>query len=424
MTLAAAAAPDAPMTAPERRAVLATSFATLLLWYDFYLYGWTAPQIGATFFAGFSPTAQYAFALLVFAAGFLVRPVGAVAIGRLGDLIGRRYAMTLGLMAMGLSTALVAVLPGSRAIGVLAPAFLIALRMLQGLALGGEYGAAATYVAEWAPPGKRGFYTSFLQATATMGLFLSLLAIFVARNAFGAPAFGGVGLAAGWRAPYLASLFLVAAALWLPGALDESPLFGDLRRRRETSVAPVGEAFGDWARTRMGLAALFGMVAGQAVIWYGGQFYARVFLVGTLKLSPDAADMALMAALFIGAAGFLLFGWLSDRIGRKPIILGGCLLAAATYFPAFGLLTHAANPALEAALAKAPVILTADPADCSLLFDPVGGRVFANSCDVARQALAARSVQFTTSAAPPGAVARVSVGSKTFEAVDLARGGP
>src|SRR6201995_3403297 len=405
------------MTSGERKVIFASSLGTVFEWYDFYLYGWTAAQIGKAFYSAFDANTQFIFALLTFSAGFLVRPFGALVFGRVGDLVGRKYTFLVTITIMGLSTFLVGFTPGYDAIGWLAPAILIFLRCLQGLALGGEYGGAATYVAEHAPHGRRGFYTSWIQTTATVGLFLSLIAVYVVRNSMSPESFGSAALSAGWRIPYFLSIFLLGISIWIRMQLSESPLFQKMKDEGTRSKAPLSEAFGNWSNGKIALLALFGLVAGEAVIWYGGQFYARIFLVSTLKLPANAADIALIVALAIGTAGFVFFGWLSDKIGRKPIILAGCLLGALTYHFAFSLLTTAANPALEKALANAPVTVAADPADCHLLFDPVGGRVFTSSCDVARNALIASSVNFKLENGAPGSLAKVTVGSKTFDSI-------
>jgi MFS family permease len=406
------------MTAGERKVIFASSLGTVFEWYDFYLYGWTAAQIGKAFYSAFDANTQFIFALLTFSAGFLVRPFGALVFGRVGDLVGRKYTFLVTITIMGLSTFLVGLTPGYDSIGWLAPAILIFLRCLQGLALGGEYGGAATYVAEHAPQGRRGFYTSWIQTTATVGLFLSLIAVYVVRNSMSPESFGATGLSGGWRIPYLLSIFLLGISIWIRMQLSESPLFQKMKDEGTRSKAPLSEAFGNWTNGRIALFSLLGLVAGEAVIWYGGQFYARIFLVTTLKVPANAADIAVIAALAIATAGFVFFGWLSDKIGRKPIILAGCLLGALTYHFAFGLLTHAANPALEKALTSAPVTVTADPADCHLLFDPVGGRVFTSSCDVARNALIASSVNFKMESAAPGSLAKVTVGDKSFDSVN------
>jgi MFS family permease len=420
MTMAATAGGDVserPMTGEERKVIFASSLGTVFEWYDFYLYGWTAAQIGKAFYSAFDANTQFIFALLTFSAGFLVRPLGALVFGRVGDLVGRKYTFLVTITIMGLSTFFVGLTPGYQTLGWLAPTILIGLRLLQGLALGGEYGGAATYVAEHAPHGRRGFYTSWIQTTATIGLFLSLLVVYIVRNSMSADAFGAADLSGGWRYPYLFSILLLGISIWIRLQLSESPLFQKMKDEGKRSKAPLSEAFGNWQNGKYALIALLGLTAGQAVIWYGGQFYARVFLVNTLKVPANSADVALIIALAIATFGFVFFGWLSDKIGRKPVILAGCLLGALTYHFAFGMLTTAANPALEKALASAPVTVTADPADCNLLFDPVGGRVFTSSCDVARNALIASSVNFRLQNGAPGSLAKVTVGDKAFDSV-------
>jgi len=406
------------MTAEERKVIFASSLGTVFEWYDFYLYGWTAAQIGNAFYSAFDPNTQFIFALLTFSAGFLVRPLGALVFGRVGDLVGRKYTFLVTISIMGLSTFFVGLTPDYRQIGWLAPTILISLRLLQGLALGGEYGGAATYVAEHSPPGRRGFYTSWIQTTATIGLFMSLLVVFIVRNSMSAAAFNDPGLSGGWRYAYWLSIVLLGVSIWIRMQLSESPLFKKMKEEGKASKAPLTEAFGNWQNGKYALIALLGLTAGQAVIWYGGQFYARIFLVSTLKVPANSADTALIIALAIATAGFLFFGWLSDKIGRKPIIMAGCLLGAVTYHYAFSLLTTAANPALEKALVTAPVTVVADPQDCSVLFDPVGGRVFTNSCDVARNVLIASSVNFKMEKGAPGSLAKVVVGSKSFDSVN------
>jgi len=420
MTMAATAggAQARGMTGEEKKVIFASSLGTVFEWYDFYLYGWTAAQIGKAFYSAFDANTQFIFALLTFSAGFLVRPLGALVFGRVGDLVGRKYTFLVTITIMGLSTFFVGLTPDYQAIGWLAPAILIGLRLLQGLALGGEYGGAATYVAEHAPNGRRGFYTSWIQTTATIGLFLSLLVVYIVRNSMSPEAFGASDLSGGWRYPYLLSILLLGISIWIRLQLSESPMFQKMKEEGKQSKAPLTDSFGNWQNGKIALIALFGLTAGQAVIWYGGQFYARIFLVNTLKVPANTADIALIIALAIATAGFVFFGWLSDRIGRKPIIMAGCLLGAVTYHYAFSLLTTAANPALEKALASAPVTVTADPADCHVLFDPVGGRVFTSSCDVARNALIASSVNFKMENGAPGSLAKVTVGSKSFDAVN------
>ncbi|WP_156180220.1 MFS transporter [Bradyrhizobium sp. LTSPM299] len=420
MAMATAAGGDVRqrgMTGEEKKVIFASSLGTVFEWYDFYLYGWTAAQIGKAFYSAFDANTQFIFALLTFSAGFLVRPLGALVFGRVGDLVGRKYTFLVTITIMGMSTFLVGLTPDYQQIGWLAPTILIFLRLLQGLALGGEYGGAATYVAEHAPQGRRGFYTAWIQTTATIGLFMSLLIVYVVRNSMSPEAFSDPGLGGGWRYPYLISILLLGISIWIRMQLSESPMFQKMKDEGKISKAPLSEAFGNWQNGKYALIALFGLTAGQAVIWYGGQFYARVFLVNTLKVPANSADIALIIALAIATVGFLFFGWLSDKIGRKPIILAGCLLGALTYHFAFTLLTSAANPALEKALANAPVTVVADPADCNVLFDPVGGRVFTSSCDVARNALIASSVNFKLEAGTAGSLAKVMVGSKSFDSV-------
>jgi MFS family permease len=418
MASASAGSVPRPMSKDEKKVIFASSLGTVFEWYDFYLYGWLATQIGAAFFSAFDANTQFIFALLAFSAGFVVRPFGALVFGRLGDLVGRKYTFLVTILIMGLSTFIVGLLPSYKEIGIWAPILLIVLRLLQGLALGGEYGGAATYVAEHAPQGRRGFYTAWIQTTATIGLFLSLFVVYAVRNsmapaAFSDPSWGG------WRIPFLFSIILLGISIWIRLQLSESPVFTKMKTEGTGSKAPLSEAFGQWKNAKWAILALFGLTAGQAVVWYCGQFYARIFLVNTLKVDPNTADIALIIALFIATGGFLFFGWLSDKIGRKYIILVGCLLAALTYQTTFRQLTHYANPALEAALASAPVTVTASGADCNLLFDPVGGKVFKNSCDFSRQALIAASVNFKLdTSAPAGAIAKVKVGDKEFEAFD------
>ena len=405
------------MTGDEKTVVFASSLGAMFEWYDFYLYGWTATQLGKAFYPAFDPKTQFVLALLTFSAGFLVRPLGALIFGRIGDVVGRKHTFLLTITIMGLSTFLVGLTPGFVAIGWLAPVLLFSLRILQGLAIGGEYGGAAIYVAEHAPQGRRGYYTGWIQTTATLGLLVSLFVVVVVRNSVSAESFSDSSLLGGWRIPYFLSIILLGISVWVRLQLNESPIFLDMKRAGRESSAPLSEAFGNWSHGKIALVAVFGLTAGQAVVWYSGQFYARIFLVTTLRVPPNIADIALVVALLVATGGFVFFGSLSDRIGRKPIILAGCLLGALTYLPAFGVLTHAANPALEAALAHSPVSVVADPADCGILFDPVGGRVFMNSCDVARQALIASSVDFRIEVASPGSLAKVKIGDREFESV-------
>ena len=403
-----------PMTADEKKVIFASSLGTVFEWYDFYLYGWTAAQIGARFYTMFDPNVQFIVALLTFSAGFLVRPFGALVFGRLGDIVGRKYTFLVTILIMGISTFLVGLTPSYETIGFLAPVILITLRLLQGLALGGEYGGAATYVAEHAPGGRRGFYTSWIQTTATIGLFVSLLVIAIVRNSMSTADFAVWG----WRIPYLFSIILLGISLWIRLQLNESPVFQRMKDEGKGSKAPLSEAFGEWRNAKVAIIALLGLTAGQAVVWYTGQFYARIFLVNTLKVDANIADTAIIVALAIATLGFVFFGWLSDKIGRKPIILAGCILAALTYQWGFRQITHFANPDLEKALASAPVSVTADPADCNFLFDPVGGKVFKSSCDVARQGLIGLSVNYQIANGAPGSVAVVKVGDKVINSID------
>jgi MFS family permease len=396
----------------HRRVILASSLGTVFEWYDFYLYGSLAAVISKQFFSGVNETTGFIFALLAFAAGFFVRPFGALVFGRLGDLVGRKYTFLITIVIMGLSTALVGVLPSYASVGVIAPVLLVALRLLQGLALGGEYGGAATYVAEHAPQGKRGLYTSWIQTTATVGLFLSLIVIMLTRTALG-PDFDTWG----WRIPFLASIVLLGISVYIRLQLAESPVFLEMKESGTRSKAPLTESFARWGNLKIVILALFGATAGQAVVWYGGQFYALFFLTQVLKVDAQPANLLIAAALLIGTPFFVLFGSLSDRIGRKPIVLAGCLLAAITYVPIFHGITHYANPAIESAAAQSPVTVTADPNDCSFQFDPVGKKKFVQSCDVAKAALAKAGVPYSNQSAAPGSVAVVRVGSADVPSV-------
>ena len=386
--------------------ILASSVGTVIEWYDFYLYGSLAAIITAQFFSGVNETTGFIFALMAFAAGFAVRPFGAIFFGRLGDLWGRKNTFLVTMMLMGLSTFVVGLLPSYAAIGIAAPVVLVLMRLVQGLALGGEYGGAATYVAEHAPPGKRGFYTSFIQITATAGLMLSLLVILGVRSVIGEEAFRDWG----WRVPFLVSILLLGVSLWIRLKLAESPAFERMKAEGKGSSTPLRDSFGKWPNLRLVLLALFGLAAGQAVVWYTGQFYALFFLEKTLKVDPALANVLLAVALALATPFFVFWGWLSDKVGRKPIILAGCLLAALTYFPLFHALTEAANPQLARASAASPVTVVADPADCAFQFDPVGKTVFDSSCDMAKSYLAKAGVTYDTVAAPAGTVAQVRIG--------------
>jgi len=399
------------MTRDEKKIILASSLGTVFEWYDFYLYGSLAVIIGAKFFGQFPETTRNIFALLAFAAGFLVRPFGALVFGRLGDLVGRKYTFLITIIIMGSSTFIVGILPTSDSIGISAAVILIALRLLQGLALGGEYGGAATYVAEHAPQNRRGFYTSWIQTTATMGLFMSLLVILVTQSLLSADDFR----AWGWRVPFIVSILLLAISVWIRLQLSESPAFLRMKAEGTHSKAPLTEAFGQWKNAKVAILALIGLVAGQAVVWYSGQFYALFFLTAVLKVDAFTGNLLVAWSLLIGCGGFILFGWLSDKIGRKPIILGGCIIAALTYFPVFQFMADTANPALSKANETVKVVVIADPADCSFQFNPTGLSKFTNSCDIAKGALSRASVVYSQQDAPPGTKASIQIADKTLD---------
>jgi MFS family permease len=403
------AAPSSGLTREERKVIFASSLGTVFEWYDFYLYGSLAAIIGKQFFLG-DPTTSFIFALLTFAAGFLVRPFGALVFGRLGDMIGRKYTFLVTILIMGGSTFIVGILPGYAAIGIAAPILLVGLRILQGLALGGEYGGAATYVAEHAPDGRRGYFTAWIQTTATLGLFLSVLVILGVRTSMDTAAFD----AWGWRIPFLVSVILLGVSVWIRMSMAESPAFARMKAEGKTSKAPLSEAFLTWRNGKIALLALLGLVMGQAVVWYTGQFYALFFLTQTLKIEPASSNIMLAVALALGTPFFIFFGRLSDRIGRKSIILGGCAIAALTYFPIFKAVTHYGNPALESAINNAPVVVVADPASCHFQFNPTGTAKFPSSCDIATAQLTAASVSYTHQDAPAGTVASIKIGDKVY----------
>lgn len=401
----------------EKLVIAASSLGTVFEWYDFYLYGLLATYISAQFFSGVNETTGFIFALAAFAAGFAVRPFGAIVFGRIGDMVGRKNTFLVTMGIMGLSTFAVGVLPNYASIGVAAPVILLVLRLAQGLALGGEYGGAATYVAEHAPEGKRGLYTSWIQTTATFGLFAALLVVIGFRFALGEEAFA----AWGWRLPFLISIFLLGVSMWIRLQLNESPVFQKMKDEGTTSKAPLTEAFGKWGNLRWVIIALLGAVMGQAVVWYAGQFYALFFLEKTLRVDGATANILIAIALALATPFFVFFGWLSDKIGRKPIILGGCALAAMTYFPLFGALTNAANPALAAAQASAPVTIVAYKPECSFQFDPVGKNKFdTSSCDVAKTYMAKTGVSYDNVEAAAGTPAVVRIGSVSLTAPDAA----
>ena len=401
----AAAPASRPMSREEKKVIFASSLGTVFEWYDFYLYGSLAAIIGAQFFSAYPPATRDIFALLAFAAGFLVRPFGAIVFGRVGDLVGRKYTFLITILIMGLSTFIVGILPNAATIGIAAPIILIALRLAQGLALGGEYGGAATYVAEHAPHGRRGFYTSWIQTTATLGLFLSLIIILFTRTLTGEAAFADWG----WRIPFLVSIALLGVSIWIRLQLSESPTFQKMKDEGTTSKAPLKEAFGKWSNLKFVLLALFGLVAGQGVVWYTGQFYALFFLQSILKVDGYTSNLLIAWSLVFGTGFFVFFGWLSDKIGRKPIILAGCLIAAASYFPLFNMITTYANPALEKAIQNVRVTVVSDPANCGSLFNPVGTRVYTQPCDVARDFLAKSSVKYSTTTGAAGTPVQVKI---------------
>ncbi len=406
------------LTKGHKKVIFASSLGTVFEWYDFYLYGSLAIILSRQFFSGVNPTTGMIFTLLAFAAGFFVRPFGAAFFGSLGDRIGRKYTFLVTILIMGFSTFLVGVLPSYASIGITAPILLIVLRLAQGLAMGGEYGGAATYVAEHAPPGKRGLYTSFIQTTATLGLFLSLIVILGCRYALGAEAFEEWG----WRIPFLGSIILLAVSVWIRLQLSESPLFQQMKAEGKGSKKPFRDAV-KGGNLKLMLLVLFGATAGQAVVWYAGQFYALFYLQSMLKVDLTVSYLLIAAALLLATPFFLFFGWLSDKIGRKKIIMAGCLIAALTYFPIFKGLTHFANPAIEEASLNSPAVVVADPDTCSFQFDPTGVRKFTSSCDVATAALARAGVPYSVQAAPAGSLAVVEVGDgkvTSYEAAGLA----
>jgi MFS family permease len=399
-----------PMSAEEKKVIFASSLGTVFEWYDFYLYGSLAAIIAKQFFSGLDAGSAFIFALLAFAAGFIVRPFGALVFGRLGDMIGRKYTFLVTILIMGLSTFIVGILPNYASIGVAAPVILIILRLLQGLALGGEYGGAATYVAEHAPQGRRGAYTAWIQTTATLGLFLSLMVILGTRTAIGEAAFADWG----WRVPFILSIALLGISVYIRLQMNESPAFQKMKAEGKTSKAPLSESFGQWKNLKIVILALIGLTAGQAVVWYSGQFYALFFLTQSLKVDGATANILVAISLIIGTPFFIVFGTLSDKIGRKPIIMLGCLLAVLTYFPVFEALTKAANPDLYAAQQKSKVVVMADPAECSFQFNPTGTVKFTSSCDIAKQKLAANSVSYTNEATP-GQSAVIKIGDNAIK---------
>ena len=411
-TVTAGSYAEGKMTSEQRMVIFASSLGTVFEWYDFYIYGTLGVFLAKYFFSNVPPNVGFIFALLAFAAGFAVRPFGALIFGRIGDMIGRKYTFLVTMSLMGVGTFFIGVLPGYETWGIMAPIVLIGLRLVQGLALGGEYGGAAIYVAEHAPKNKRGFYTSWIQTTATLGLFMALLLILGIRTAMGEAAFSDWG----WRIPFLLSAILLAVSIWIRLKLNESPLFKKMVEEGTTSKRPLTEAFGQWSNAKIAILALFGATAGEAVVWYGGQFYALFFLTQTLKVPSVDAQIMIAIALALGTPCFILFGWLSDKIGRKPIMMAGFAIAALTYFPIFAGITHFANPKLEKALAQSPVVVTADPAECSFQFKATGTETFTTGCDRIKAALVGLSVNYENVTAPKGTAASVKIGNEVIQA--------
>ena len=399
----------------ERKIIFASSLGTVFEWYDFFLYGALAAVISKQFFAGVNDTTAFIFALMAFAAGFLVRPFGALVFGRLGDMIGRKYTFLVTIVLMGLSTFAVGLLPTYASIGIAAPIILVVLRMLQGLALGGEYGGAATYVAEHAPPGKRGFHTGFIQSTATLGLLLSLLVVLASRYVS-----GDQFEVWGWRLPFPLSIVLLAISTWIRMSMHESPAFVKMKAQGKTSRAPIRESFGSWENLKVVFTALFSINAGQAVTFYTAQFYVLFFLTQMLKMDPGQANTLLIISVVIGAPFFVFFGWLSDRVGRKPILMTGLLLATLLYFPLFKALSHYANPQIDAASRQAPIVVIADPQGCTFQFDPVGKARFDSPCDKVKTFLVKQGLPYSSETAAAGSPVVVSIGDQQISGFDEA----
>ena len=397
----------------EVKVVTAASLGTMFEWFDFYLYGLLASYISAQFFSGVNETTAFILALAAFAAGFAIRPLGSVVFGRIGDLVGRKNTFLITMVLMGLSTFAVGLLPNYASIGIAAPIILVGLRLIQGLAVGGEYGGAATYVAEHAPEGKRGFFTSFIQTTATIGLFTALLLVIGLRALMGEADFAEWG----WRIPFLLSIFLLGISLWIRLQLNESPVFQKMKEEGATSKAPLTEAFARWGNLKYVLLALFGAVAGQGVIGYTAQFYTLFYLERIADVDSATSNVLLVTALLIATPAFVFFGWLSDKIGRKKIIMSACALATFTLFPLFNALTHAANPELAEAIARAPVTVAAHDRECSFQFDPIGKNTFATtSCDIAKAYLARGGINYDNIDTPAGSIAQVRIGDTAIAA--------
>ncbi len=397
-----------------RLVIAASTAGTVFEWYDFFIFGSLAPIIAKQFFAGVNDTAAFIFALLTFGVGFAVRPLGALVFGRIGDRAGRKYAFLATITIMGLATFAVGLLPSYAQAGLKAPLLLVAMRMLQGFAIGGEYGGAAIYVAEHTPARERGLQTSWIQASAIGGLFAALVVILTTRVILGEAAFE----AWGWRVPFLLSIGLFLGSLWIRLKLEESPAFLKIVEEGTASKTPLTESFLRWENLKIVLIALFGLLCAQGVVWYTAYFYTQFFLEHVLKVEPTTVNLMMMAATVASGVLYLFFGWLSDFVGRKPIMLLGIVFSAVTLFPLFHQLTVAANPALAAAQARAPVTVIADANSCSLQFDPVGKAQFASSCDIAKSMLASEGVNYRNVTAAPGTLATVRVGDKTLMSIE------
>ena len=415
-TLAAPRPPPARLTAAHRRVIVGAALGSVFEWYDFFLYGSLAAIIAARFFARADPATGLIFALLAFSAGFIVRPLGAVVFGCLGDRVGRKRTFLATILLMGFATFGVGLLPGYDSIGLAAPVVLVSLRLVQGLATGGEYGGANIYVAEHAPPGRRGLATAWIQVTGTLGFVLSLLVILATRLSVGEAAFA----AWGWRVPFLVSILLLGLSLWIRLSMLESPVFREMRAEGRVCATPLRDSLGRWANARVVLQALFGLVAGFGVVWYTTQFYVLLFLTQTLKVDGVTANVLVVAGITLASPFFVAFGALSDRVGRKWLVLAGVAAAALSFFPVFAALTHYANPALERALRQAPVVVRADPADCRFQFNPTGTQSFTSSCDIAKARLVQASVDYRNEAAPAGSVASVRIGAVVVPSFDRA----
>ncbi|MDP3403958.1 MAG: MFS transporter [Brevundimonas sp.] len=408
-------APDAEKGEPGLRTVVGASAAgTAFEWYDFFIFGSLTAVIASHFYADVGEATGYILALLTFGVGFVVRPLGALVFGWFGDRTGRKKTFLVTITLMGVATVGIGLLPDYEAIGIAAPILLIVLRILQGFALGGEYGGAVIYVAEHSPAPKRGYLTGWIQTTAALGLIGALTVILTTRAIVGETAFNEWG----WRIPFVLSIFLLIISLWIRLKLNESPAFRKMEAEGGARRAPFRESFLTWKNGRFVLLALFGIMIAQGAVWYCGYFYSRFFMERVLKVEVATVDMIMLALTVVSAFLYVFFGWLSDRIGRKPVMLFGMILALVAFFPGFQALTRAANPALAEAQASAPVTVVADPATCALQFDPVGKTAFASSCDIAKTVLSNAGVSYTNVAAPPGAIAVVRIGETTVPSVE------